>query len=279
MKNKITSGRKLMFAAMLTLALAVFAMAQTETLRVGDAVVNNEGREGKIEAIDGDMAKVRWGSGSYNFNMIPLSILKSPKKAANDAAQKERGLAFFADAEPYFQTIYLLYQFYKPELAEATGGIDKNSIKKATADLAQLDALCKSKYPDIANPTDPRKLKNLRERYGDWCDMAARRNEILQSVTSGANNAVGQNFVERWKYEIGKALNDTNDIVWDDVQAMLFEPAKWKAKDLPKLRRLYAENGGTVPANIFDSVNDDLQQLREKIETGLENEKMGSSAV
>jgi hypothetical protein len=58
----------------------------------------------------------------------------------------------------------------------------------------------------------------------------------------------------------------SGDPVWDDVQAMLFDREKWKAKELPNLQRLYAENGGTVPADIFDAVKADLDKLRQKVE-------------
>jgi hypothetical protein len=58
----------------------------------------------------------------------------------------------------------------------------------------------------------------------------------------------------------------SGDPVWDEVQAMLFDREKWKARDLPNLQRLYAENGGTVPADIFDAVKAELDTLRQKVE-------------
>lgn len=82
---------------------------------------------------------------------------------------------------------------------------------------------------------------------------------------------MGSRFIEGWKRSIDKSTHSrgvvSGDPVWDDVQAMVFDREKWKAKDLPNLQRLYAENGGTVPADIFDAVKADLDQLRKKIET------------
>ena len=237
-----------------------------ETFRVGDVVVNEGGREGTIEAINGNSAKVRYGNGKYNFQMELLASLRNPKTAASEAEQEKQRKIFRVEAEKYAPIVRLFEQFYNPEFAKVKGGIDAAAIKKATVELAELDALCKSKYPGITNSPDVNYRDDVNWRFADWCGMAAKRDELLQSVTSGTQSAVGQRFIAGWKRSIDKSLKDPNDFVWDDVQTMLFDQAAWKAKDLPFLQRDYAENGGTVPADIFDSVNAELAKLREKIE-------------
>ena len=240
-----------------------------ETFQVGDTVESPGGKQGRIESINGNSAKVKYGPGKYDFGYDLLENLKSPKAAATEREQEKQRTIFRVEANRFFRTVELFEQFYNPEFASMKGGIGPAEIKKATVELAELDALCTSKYPGITN--DPKYLDRLTFRSGDWCGMAAKRNEILQSVTSGTQSAVGTRFIEGWKRSINQSLNPRrgggSDAVSDDVQAMVFDQAKWKAKDLPNLQRLYAQNGGTVPADIFDAVKPDLDKLRQKIET------------
>lgn len=245
------------------------AASPTATFHVGDLVELPGGKQGRIESINGNSAKVRTGPGKYEFGNYLLENLKSPQAAATEREQEKQRQVFRVEAEKFFRTVELFEQFYNPEFASVKGGIDAAAIKKATADLAELDALCTSKYPGITN--DPKYLDRLTFRSGDWCGIAAKRSELLQSVTSGTQSAVGTRFIEGWKRSIAKSLTPrrggASDAVSDEVQAMVFDRAKWQAKDLPNLQRLYAQNGGTVPADIFDAVNPELDKLRQKIET------------
>lgn len=243
--------------------------------QVGDTVVvKGTKQEGKVVEILGDAtrgygAKVQFEPGKYDFKFYNFEDLSSPKAAATERDQEKQRTMFRVEAQRFFGTVRLFEQFYNPEFSEVKGGVDAAAIKKATADLAELDALCTSKYPGITN--DPNYLDRLTFRSGDWCGMAAKRNEILQSVTSGTQSAVGSRFIEDWKRSINKSTHRrgvvAGDPVWDDVQVMLFDREKWKARDLPNLQRLYAENGGTVPADIFDAVKPELDKLRQKIES------------
>jgi preprotein translocase subunit YajC len=240
-----------------------------ETFQVGDTVVSPGGGTGRIESINGNSAKVKTGPGKYDFKYDLLENLQSPKTAATEREQEKQRTIFRAEADGFFWAVRMFEQFYNPEFAEVKGGMDAAVIKKATVAFAELDALCSSKYPGITN--DPKYLDRLMFRSGDWCGMAAKRNEILKSVTSGTQSAVGSRFIEGWKRSIDQSYqrrgSSSGDLVSDEVQAMLFDREKWKAKDLSNLQRLYAENGGTVPAEIFDAVNPELERLRQKVET------------
>lgn len=250
------------------------AQPAPRTFQVGDTVVLGEGgREGKVVEVLGDDtrgygAKVQFGPGKYDFQYYKFEDLRSPKAAAWEREQENQRKSFRVEADKFFRTVDLFEQFYNPEFASVKGGVDAAAIKKATVELAELDALCTSKYPGITN--DPKYLDRLTFRSGDWCGMAAKRTEILQSVTSGTQSAVGSRFIEGWKRSINQSSHRrgvvSGDPVSDDVQAMLFDREKWKAKDLPNLQRLYAQNGGTVPADIFDAVKADLDKLRQKVE-------------
>ena len=255
--------------------LKKLAAIPKEMFQVGDTVVlSGSNREGTIVEILGDAtrgysAKVKFGPGKYDVGYSKFEDLSSPKAAATEREQDKQRQIFRVEANRFFRTVDLFEQFYNPEFASGKGGINAAAIKKATVELAELDALCTSKYPGITN--DPKYLDRLMFRSGDWCGMAANRNEILKSVTSGTQSAVGSRFIEDWKRSINKSTHRrgvvAGDPVWDDVQVMLFDREKWKARDLPNLQRLYAQNGGTVPADIFDAVKPELDKLRQKIET------------
>lgn len=262
MKNKITAGRKYMFAAMLALALSMFAAAQTETLKVGDTVVSgNTGQTGRIEAIDGTFAKVRYGSGAYDFHMEPLSTLKSPKNAANAANRKEQGAAFRAEAgNQYFNAVALFYQFYKPELATLKGGDSANSIKEAMVELAKLDALCKSKYPGIKNDSET----DWVWRYGDWCEIAANRQDWAQVATGSVAKRIGNfNSIER---DLRDAFNDSEGFVSEDAQKLIYEREAWERRKAAAMAPKFKELGTTIPADFFANVESQADELKKLID-------------
>ncbi|HEV7395898.1 MAG TPA: hypothetical protein VGN86_05245 [Pyrinomonadaceae bacterium] len=176
-------------AFLLLLIVMVVPVLAQETFRVGDMVEIPGGRQGRIEAINGNSAKIRTGPGKYDFMNDLLANLKSTKAAGLDREQDKQRKEFRLEADRFFATVRLFEQFYNPAFAEVKGGMDAAVIKKATVELAELDALCTSKYPGITN--DPSYLDRLTFRSGDWCGMAAKRNEILQSVTSGTQKRGG----------------------------------------------------------------------------------------
>ena len=251
-----------MFAALLALALAIFAQAQATALRVGDEVVNGEGRQGRIEAIDGNFAKVRWGSGKYDFNMVPLSLLKSPKNAANETARKEQRRAFRDESRDYTTAVIFFYQFYNPKIVTGqTGGASAERIKEATADLAKLDQLCKSKYPGIENETGE---TDWGWRFGDWCDMAAKRQDLAQVAGGAAAKTIANfNSVER---DLSDAFKDEEGFVSEDVQQLIYDRENWKRREAAAIAPKFKELGITIPADFFANVENQAEELKKIID-------------
>ncbi|MEJ7625133.1 MAG: hypothetical protein WKF34_14165 [Pyrinomonadaceae bacterium] len=208
----------------------------------------------------------------FLFAALLLAML-SVGAFAQARSQSQMHEEFRAEAGQYFRTISVYYYLYRPDLAQDTGGLDRRAMNQAQADFSELGRLCFTKYRGIANPTDPQRSKNIAERFGDWCDMADRQNEFRLAALEAARKNTSGEFVYGWRSEINKALTDTNGVVWDDVQTMLFEPAKWKAKEMIRMEKMASENGGTVPANIFDSLARDLQPLKAKIENDSKTNK------
>jgi len=200
----------------------------------------------------------------FLFTTLLMTVL-SIAALAQDRSQSQMHEEFRKEAGQYFRTISVYYYLYKPDLAKDTGGLDRRAMDQAQTDFSELGRLCRTKYRGIANPTDPQRSQNIAERFGDWCDMADRQNEFRLAALEAARRNTSGEFVYGWRSEIDKALTDPNGVVWDAVQAMLFEPAKWKAKEMIRMQKMASENGGTVPANIFNSLAGDLQPLKAKI--------------
>ena len=135
--------RTLLFLLLLVV-MAVPAFAQ-EVFRVGDMVEIPGGSQGRIESINGNSAKIKFGPGKYDFKYDLLANLKSPKAAGMEREQENQRKSFRVEAARFFHTVEMFEQFYNPEFASVKGGMDAAAIKKATVDLAELDALCKSK--------------------------------------------------------------------------------------------------------------------------------------
>ena len=67
--------RKFMFAALLTLALAGFAAAQSVVFKQGDTVQTPDGRTGFIESLKNqEMAKVKFGENDSRYFMLGISV-------------------------------------------------------------------------------------------------------------------------------------------------------------------------------------------------------------
>lgn len=90
MKNKITITKKYMFAALLTLALAVCAAAQS--FRQGDTVQTPDGRTGVIESFKNqEMAKVKFGENDSRYFMLKdLTVVEPPKPKRTEPLENFR---------------------------------------------------------------------------------------------------------------------------------------------------------------------------------------------
>lgn len=89
MKNKITTARKHMFAALFAFALTTSAAAQ-ETFRVGETVETNDGRVCKILTITGRSAKVACGMSRSDLRVYSFDSMMSERAAQAKREQLER---------------------------------------------------------------------------------------------------------------------------------------------------------------------------------------------
>lgn len=94
--------RRITLSIALGLAFCINAFAQ-ETLRIGDTVEAKRGSEwvqGRVESIEGNRVKVRFGTGKYDFQIYetPTSALRAEGSAAREAGSGQLRDAFRSEA-------------------------------------------------------------------------------------------------------------------------------------------------------------------------------------
>ncbi|HLM02624.1 MAG TPA: hypothetical protein VK400_16340 [Pyrinomonadaceae bacterium] len=235
-----------------------------EAFRVGDAVVSSFGQPGRIEAINGNYARVRYGNGKYDFKMEELASLRSPHAAAREAEQEKMRKIFRVEAAEYLSTVRRFEQFFTPQTALEKGGVDDEVLKTGAIELERLDRLCKTKYPGITNETGRNLLIN--ERFGDWCRIAAQRDDILQKAKTSFLGLDAEHETERWTLKISRAMKDPDGYVNDEMQMLIYDRPAWEKKNAEHIRKKYAARGETMPPEAFAALYKKADEFKAQIE-------------
>jgi hypothetical protein len=257
----------------LAIVLAVFSISvqAQQVFRIGDAVEVQDGSNwlpGRIESVDNNIAKVRTGKGKYDFINIqlPTTRLRAPGSAARDAREGQMRDAFRGEAGKYLRSVEQFAPFYDDKYISGGSPITSAEWQKAMSDLAELDALCKTKYQGITNDP-PHYLREgiVDHRYAVWCEIAARRNQLEKPArTSLAKNQITLTVT---KDNLNFAFNHQKNRVPDETQGLMYERAKWKQAATAKYAPRFVEFGVEMPADFFSEVEkraDELKQLIEK---------------
>lgn len=235
-------------------------------LRVGDQVEARRGSEwvqGRVESIEGNRVKVRFGGGKYDFQIYetPTTIIRAPGSAANEARDIQLRNAFLHEAGKYLQTVQKFAPFYDDKYI--SGGASNTSAQWQTtmSELAELDGLCKSKYAGVTDDA-PYALREgiVDNRYAVWCAIAARRNELEKPARiSAAKNQITLTVTED---NLKFAFNHQKNRVPDETQVLMFERDKWKQQQIPKYKPRFAEYGIEMPADFFAGVEKRADELQ-----------------
>ncbi|HEY5839820.1 MAG TPA: hypothetical protein VIT19_12345 [Pyrinomonadaceae bacterium] len=288
------------------LAFSINGFAQW-TFRVGDTVeyrCNCFGKEwvrAKVEAIEGNTIRVRYGnvrnqaatvaiasgdvrsvggakittSGNQTDNkraVVDNSIADAARLAADDKVR----WAFRAEAaDKYYRTVAQFAPSYDERYISGGSPNTPAEWQKAMSDLAELDTLCKSKYPGITDS-----LIYLREgiidyRYAQWCDIAAKR---LTLEPKARARAAAYGAYVPGADDLKRALEYEDNRVIDDIQLLMYEPEKWKAKHSVEMKAHFAKYGAEMPANFFDETIKKGAELKAKIDQGAPGRSFRTSA-
>ena len=334
MKNKFTAGRKFMFTALLTLALAIGAAAQTvvfkqgdtvqtpdgrtgviesfktqemakvkfgendfkyfmlkdlqivapkrtaplENLRVGDMVIDLEKRRNlqpiqqlRIDSISGDSAVVRYGNGNYNIYTTKLENLLSLKtweRMQDDENQQKILRAEFADeAEPYMTTVKILANAYNPQFYDHGDSYTGNAANQEAwrKDLEALAAVCR-KYPNITNGNS-QALQSIEEFPADVCKLAEQRVSVIQKTKNKLGDMSADQEVRRWAMKLDEAANNSEGLITDELQMLLYNRAAWEQKYLKNLKKTYTERGAQMSPEVLKPLDEYAAGIKAKIES------------
>lgn len=246
-----------------------------ETFRVGDVVVSPmspKGAEGRIESINGNSAKIRFGPGKYDFNYDLLENLKSPKAAAVERDQQQDELRqkpiraqFEDEAKPFTVLVRTLAHAYDPKFRQDASFTDNAATyEKWRKDLESLNAICQ-KYPNLTNRAGA-DADNISQNLGDWCKLAEQRTAVLAKMKTTVGAHYAGSSVQSWTNKINSAMRNRNGYVKDELQMLLYDRAAWEQKEFQSIKRSYADAGEPVPPNLFAGLDNKVNEFKAHIE-------------
>lgn len=337
MKIKISEGRKIMFAALLTFALAICAAAQSVVYKQGDTVQTPDGRTGVIESfknqemakvkfgendsryfmlkdlqivapkrttplenfrvgdmvidlekrrnlepmqqlqidsISGDSAIVRYGNGKYNVYTTKLENLVSLKtweRTQNEENRQKILRADFADeAKPFMRTVEILANTYDPKFMERGDSFTGSAADHQAwlKDMEALAAICR-KYPNLTNP-------QYSSSYGsdaishspiDICKLAEQRTSVVQRTKNKLGDKSATQEIGSWSMKLDEAMQNSEGLIDDELQLLLYERAAWEQMYLKNLKKKYTERGAVMSPEVFKPLDEYAAAKKEKIES------------
>ena len=295
--SKILTEKKLIFAALLVFAPATLPAFAQETLRVGDTVETTDGRQCRVESITGRSAKVRCGPNRSDIRVYSFQSLISPRTAAarreqqqqqqqqkqaqalvnsqaaeskreqdeREEAENKQRWAFHHEAWKYFNTVQILAYFYNPTRYQGgSNTYTPETLKKGIAELAELDALCKSKYVGITNVPNTEQQNSAGQQYADWCAMAAKRDEIDKSARILAAKNIDLFYTI--KRDLKESLASREGFINGTVQTLIYDRASWKQKAAAEAKPKFAELGVEMPADYFADVESEADEIKKTID-------------
>lgn len=261
-------------ATLLILILSVSLMAQVPVYKVGDVVDMDQGWgkgwvKATIEEIDERDYKVRYGPGTLNFIYVPRDNpvrIRDPKKGAEEDRQTKMRYAFIEETRDYASAIYAFLNVYDDTLLRGRSfsmAETPAEKKKAMTELAQLDAICRSKYSDMVNDPkrpDEKKIDNL---PATWCDIAAKRDGFERGALAYADREKAKNFNSSFVSDIESAKDAPGGKIREEIQFVVFERDRW----LSSLPKTYPNAFKTKPAaEYFKAVFAKADELKAQIE-------------
>lgn len=253
------------------LAFCVNGFAQG-TYRVGDQVEcqcrGPQWMTGKVEAISGGQVKIRWGNMRDQFYIVPADRVR-----AIDRGDSPQTIAFqdafrAAALDKYFRAVQMFSSFYNDEFPNYRGTpTTPAGWQEVMTKLAELDQLCKGQFAGVTNTRIHWLLKkgDVDYRYADWCQIAARREQLAPLVRASAATHM---MTIPGESDLRRAFENSDGEGWinDDTQLLMYEPAKFKQKHLPEVKKHFATYGVDVPADLFDAVEKKAAELKTLIE-------------
>lgn len=252
--------------SVLTFTAALGAAAQ----KVGDEVMYQcfcLGQEWvRAEVIEESYLKLRIRWGNLN-NQTTIVDKESPKVKAISREWKANPmqLEFHDTQRPKFHSVVMRFaHFYDPQFIKQPGYIKMSDWQSAVASLSELDNLCRTKYRGIEDWVYGVTPGDIDLRFGQWCKIAERRNELEPM----ARNAAATELIPLgYTGENLRHGDQPNTPLMMEVQEMIFNREKWRAAKLASLKTHFAKYGMAVPPNATAAAEkkaDELWKLAER---------------
>ena len=293
------------------LASAVTTSAQgARSFEVGQAVEifcncfgDNAWTKGKIESIDDNGYVVRYGDGTYHTKTIKFGSdrIRDPNQPvvkkeetwqphnpqttqiqpnAQETAEREKRNEMEEQLrkEPknYVPAVLPLSRAYingRPFTRYADQmPTDAAYRQEIMRDLAELDALCKSKYSELKVLDSELKQIDVLNTPSMWCEIAARRLELVEADKNASKTDTLKNFKNGFIDNIRTAMQADGGKINDEVQMIVFERERWVAS-IPKQYQYFTPNTGitTPTAAMFADVFAVADELKAQIEAEAPN--------
>ena len=194
-----------------------------------------------------------------------------PNNSGGDQEAMRRN--FINEFGKYRESVYALMQVHDPRLQVGNTSYgpptDKSQWVKVMAELAEIDAACKSKYAGMTDTPRQIEIGELNRLPATWCTIAANRFEYekkgkISEVARSARNVTDQ--ITRF---LRNVENEPEERIGLEAQLMFWETDKWKASIFTKLKPMFAEFDMEVPDDFLNEYINSGYALRDKrIKTG-----------
>lgn len=260
------------FAAMLALIFCLSAFGQG-AFRVGEEVEYKCSRStgwcgGKIEAIDGNMIRVRWGNMRNQADTVKNTqefIRAIPKPDSPQTVAFQEG--FRSEAlNKYIRSIQMIAPFHDDQYNSSGAPTTIAGWNEVMTHLTELDGLCKGKFAGVTNTGTAWLLRQgqVDYRYAVWCEIAANRDALgMLARRDAAKRMISLRVTDHLKYSFESPKN----VVHDETQMLMYDRAKWRQQTTIAYKGAFADYGIDMPADFFAVVEkraDELKQIIEK---------------
>lgn len=267
----------------LTFVFTILAAAQT-SYRVGEKVEFECNCFGPTQWVNGTIEedqgsgtyRVRFGNGRYDYqNGIGTNRIRKPGETAKIADQSKLRYAFFDEAAPFRESVYALMMVYDENLVVGSGKhtppVRAEDWKKTLSDLAALDNLCKTKYTKMTNDPNSSRKNDLSHLPATWCEIAARRAEYEESARGLALSFQIAPTKQMYLSNLNEIMNDSEPVLSDDHQLLVFEPAAWRIAFTNKSQIAQKGTGAKLPDSFFKEIVAKAAEVKEFINTDAPN--------
>ncbi len=248
--------------------------------KVGDMVVSpksTNGKPGRIESINGNAAKVRYGSGKYEFFLELLDNLITPQAAATqreaerqDEEQKPLRAQFKAETQQFDTLVANLVHAYNAKYSQREITMeDKPAIfEQWNKDLEVLAAVCK-KYPNMTNAaytSEPPYDTDFRNHPADWCKLAEQRAAVIMKTRLTGYDHYAAIEINSLVIGVTRTIENAAGYVDDEMQMMLYDRAAWETKYLGATKKRYTSAGVKMPLEILKPLDEKSAALKAQID-------------